>query len=90
MIRANFTFKGLSTIILCQSENKMEEIFKKFATKARIEINRIYFIYNGNKIDQKLKINQIINKIDQNREEINILVNEMPKKIVIFTTAFFC
>ena len=83
MIRANFTFKGLSYIILCQSEDKMEEIFKKFATKAQIEINRIYFIYNGNKIDEKLKVNQIINKIDQSRETINILANEINQSTII-------
>ena len=83
MIRANFAFKGLSYIILWQSEDKMEEIFKKFATKAQIEINRIYFIYNGNKIDEKLKMNQIINKIDQSRETINILANEINQSTII-------
>ena len=61
----------------------MEEIFKKFETKAQIEINRIYFIYNWNKIDEKLKVNQIINKIDQSRETINILANEINQSTII-------
>ena len=54
----------------------MKKIIQRFATKIQINNSKIFFIYNGNIINEELNDNKIINKEDKKRNEMNILVNE--------------
>ena len=82
MIEAIFIYEGQQIIIQCNLEDKMKDIINKFKSKIKEEDNNLYYIYNGNKINEELKFSQIIN----NKEEkiINILVykNENGKEII--------
>ena len=76
MSKVIFTFKGSKTIIQCLKDDKMKDICLKFTSKINININNIYCIYNGNIINMELKFNEIINRIDKDRNIMNILVYE--------------
>ena len=63
MAEALFIYKGETIIIQCNNlEDKMKDIFNKFKSKIRKEEsnNNLCYIYNGDKINENLKINQII------------------------------
>ena len=77
MAKVEFNYKGIITIMLCSEKDKMEEICKKYAIKSLLDINNLYFLYSGKKIDLQLEFEQIINKIDKERKIMSILVYEI-------------
>ena len=66
----NFYFSGELIKIQCKRNEYMKDIFSSYCIKASKNINDIYFLYNGQLINQELKLEQY-NKTDN---EINILV----------------
>ena len=62
-------------------EDKIEGIINKFKNIIKEENNSLCYIFNKDKINEALKLNQIIK--DKNEEKINILVynNNKNKKI---------
>ena len=70
-----FNYNGNLTIIQCNKEEKMKEIFNKFILKAQIDKNLITYIYSGNSnINEELKFEEIANQEDKLRNKMNILV----------------
>ena len=59
MAKVEFNYEGKTIIIQCQEEEKMEEIFNKFVSKIELDINNIYFLYSGNKINSQLTFSEI-------------------------------
>ena len=82
MSKVIFLFNRLEIIIQCNKNEKMKEIFKRFALKANLEINKIYFLYNGDKINEELKYNEVVNREDNERDTMSILVYETNKTII--------
>ena len=78
-----FLYKGQETKVQCNKQEKMADIFKKYESKVGINIANLFFIYNGNKINEELKFEEIINKSDINENIINILVYEKNQQIKI-------
>ena len=74
MSKVNFNYNGYDTTIQCKIGDKMEDIFKKFCTKVQIDINSVYFLYDGQQVNNKLTFEQSLNKNDKTRNEMNILV----------------
>ena len=58
--------------IQCNIEDKMKDIINKFKNKIQNENKNLFFIYNGDKINEELKFKQIINNKDM--KKISILV----------------
>ena len=83
MENAIFTFNGINTKIQCNKEDKMKDICIKFVNKIGIDINSIYFLYNGIQLNLDLILNQQINEIDRDKNEMNILVYEKLKSTII-------
>jgi hypothetical protein len=54
----------------------MKEIFEKFEIKANLENNSVFYLYNGNKLDKEMKLEEIIGNNDINND-INIIVNSI-------------
>ena len=75
MAKVIFNYKGIETIIQCNINDKIKDIYKRYETKIGINISKLFFIYNGNQINNNLKLNEIINEEDKKRNIINILVN---------------
>ena len=74
MINVIFTLKGMNTIIQCNKEDKLKDICNKYAHNMGIDINLIYFLYNGIILD--FDLNQQIDIIVKDKNEMNILVYE--------------
>ena len=49
MAKVIFSFNGIKTTVLCLKEDKMEDICLKYISKIDIDINSVYFLYDGNK-----------------------------------------
>ena len=81
MAKVIFSYKGIETEIQCNIIDKIKDIFKRYANKRGIDISKVYFIYNGNKINENKILNEIINEEDKRRNNMNILVNENIKTI---------
>ena len=74
MVEVIFIYEGQQIIIQCNNlEDKMKDIINKFKIKIeKEEDNNLFYIYNGDKINEKLELNKIIK--DKKEKKINILV----------------
>ena len=52
--KINFFYNQIKTVIEGGREEYMKDIFQKYSLETKKEINNLYFIYNGNLIDEKL------------------------------------
>jgi len=72
-----FQYNGQKIAIQCDIKDKFKDIIKKFFIKSQIQDdNNLFFLYDGNKIDENLTLEQIINKADKEKKELTILVEE--------------
>ena len=74
MAKVCFEYNGIKTFIQCSKEEKMSNICIKYAVKIQKNINSLYFLYNGIKINNELTFYEQANSFDKNRLEMNILV----------------
>ena len=70
-----FSYNGNKTLIQSDKNENMKDIWIKFSTKLNIDINKIYFLYNGDRLNEELKLMDITKGID--KKEIIILVNDI-------------
>ena len=76
MSEINFNYQTKITVIQRRIDDLMKDICQKFADKNQININEIYFIYNGNTINENYTFAQQANSEDNIRNKMNILVNK--------------
>ena len=76
MMKVNFIYKGQIIPVQCTKNVKMKEIFEKFEIKANLENNSVFYLYNGNKLDKDMKLEEILGNNDINND-INIIVNSI-------------
>ena len=81
--RIIFTFNGIKTTIQCNKNEKMRNILKRYATKIQIDINKVYLLYNGNKLDEELNFEELANKEDKLMNMMNIILYEINKSTII-------
>ena len=72
MTNVEFIYETQSYKIQCNSEERMKDIFQKFATKLGVDLNSLYFLYGGKVINEELILPQIIGSIP--KDTIKILV----------------
>ena len=77
MAQVTFNYNSRNLIILCEENETIRDICKKFAEKTKIDINSIYFIYSGKKININLTFSQCANDEDKQRKKMIILVNNI-------------
>ena len=68
MMKVNFIYKGQIIPVQCNKNVKMKEIFEKFEIKANLENNSVFYLYNGNKLDKDMKLEEIIGNNDINND----------------------
>ena len=80
MVEIIFILNEHETIFKGKPEEKMKEIFQKFALKESKNIDNLYFLYNGNKVNEELTLDQLINKseIIKNKIYINVKYKDKP------------
>ena len=82
MAKVIFNYNEMQTEIISNLNEKIEDLFKKYETKIGKDISKLYFIYNGNKINDNTILNEIINEEDKRNNIMNILVNEINETII--------
>ena len=60
----------------------MNDVIEKLKMKIDIEIDKIYLLYNGQKINIEMKIKDIINNEDKNNNEMNIIIYNINNTII--------
>jgi len=80
MFEALFYYNGNNTIVQCNLNDKMKDIFIRFSTKVEADINSLYFLYGGKKLEEELTLNENINKEDRELNKIKIIVNDIDKE----------
>ena len=80
MFEVAFNYNGVNTIIQCNLNDKMKEIFIKFGMKIEIDINSLYFLYEGKKLKEELTLEENINEEDKQLKKINIIVGKEEEK----------
>ena len=83
MAKAIFSYEGLKKIIQCLKEDKMKIICQKFSSEIEVDINSLYFLYDGIIIDYDLTFYELANINDKKRLEMNIDVNKNDYKVEI-------
>ena len=82
MIEIDFYYKGIKTTIQCNINDKVKNIIQKFSTKANIDINNLFFLYNGEQLDEELTFNDQASRQDKERKIMSILVHEECETII--------
>ena len=77
-IEIDFVYQGNKITILCSKKDLMKDIINKYSFKSKIEINSVYCLYAGDKIDENSLLEKIIRADDKNKKKIEILV--VPKE----------
>lgn len=81
MAKVEFQYENLNIMIQCQRKETMKDIFQKFANKAGIELNNLYFLYNGEKISNlNLTFEEQANTQDKNANKMNIIAFKYEKE----------
>ena len=75
-----FVYEGETKNIQCNKSAKMSSIFSNFRGKIKIDKDKkLYYLYNGKKINEELKYEDIVNNIDREKNQMTILVIEENK-----------
>jgi len=82
MVEIEFYFRGSITSIQSNFNDSMKKICMNFAQKVSIDLNNIFFCYNGNKINMNLKCSDVIKNLDKERKKMSIVVNEINDTII--------
>ena len=79
MNQIEFIYEGRTIIIERDLEDKMKDLFNKFANKAKLDLNDINFLYNGDILNDESKYNEI----NKGNNKITILVNDKRQKLFL-------
>ena len=94
MSEINFLYQSTETVIQCTKDDLMKDICQRFANKNTININDIYFIYNGSKVNENYTFDQQANTEDNTRNKMNILVykynNQEKNQNIIKSNEIIC
>ena len=74
MINALFKEEDKEVNIQCKLNERMKDIIKNYKSKAEKKNEKEYYLYNNCKIDEGLKLGEIIKNADKNVNKIIILV----------------
>ena len=88
MASISFQYNETLLVMQCKLEDKMKDIFDKYSCKTQKDRNSLYFLYSGEKIEEKKLLSEVIGNVEnKNLKEIKILVysenkQEIEPKIV--------
>jgi len=77
MATVEFIYNGTTTMIQCQTDEKMEDVIEKFLCKVQKEKGSIFFLYAGKTLDEDLTFNEAINIIDKPKNLMKIQAWEL-------------
>ena len=74
-----FVFENKKEVIKCDTNEKMNDIFKRIAMNIDKDINLLIFIYNGiilNPSESRIFL-QIANDLDKKRKKMQLLIKKI-------------
>ena len=74
MTEVEFILNGQSTIIQCNTSEKMLDIIKKYGTKALINLNELNFLYKGDQLKIDSTFEEVASNMDKERKKMSVLV----------------
>ena len=77
MTEVTFVYEGSPTIIQCNKEDKMNNICQKFASKMKVDVNNLIFLYGGDQVNKELKFEDQAVNIDKERQQMSIIVKNL-------------
>ena len=77
ILKAEFTFKSNVWFVMCNENDKFEDVCTSFTIKAETNLNNLIFLYRGININLSQIISSIISKFDKERNIISILVDDL-------------
>ena len=94
MAETIFNYKGVQTMIQCNIKDQLREINKKFLAKAEIEPDKIFFLYNGDRVNEELIFQELVKSSGKESNSITILVqdieNDIQKEYFIKSEEIIC
>ena len=84
-IDLSFNYKGFKTIIFCNASQKWKEVFDKYCNIVKIDINSVYFSYQGKEINEDLNIDLILNEVNKEIKNIDVhekIIKDSNKEII--------
>ena len=77
MLQVKFNYNGQEIKIQCKATERLKEVFQKYNSK--VNIDKVIYLYGGDKINEELKLEEIINQNDKNLNQIKIVVYDINK-----------
>ena len=76
-IQIEFSYDSANTILQCKSDEKLNNIFKNFKFKNKVEDKKLIYMHNDIALqNEELTFSEIENPLDKERNKMNILVIE--------------
>ena len=76
MAQVDFNYNNENTIIQCNDDDTMKSIINKYLIKCDKTNQNLYFLYNGQILNEELTFNKCANNLDRSRKKINLIVLE--------------
>ena len=74
-IEVEFNYEGKIINIQSKTDEKMEDIIKRFTSKIGKKKEELYFLYNGDMLNENLSFNSQSKENDTKRNKMSIIVN---------------
>ena len=74
MSKIIFIFNSIPTTIQCNEDDLMQNICQRFANKINIQLNNLFFLYDGKEINLHFTFNEQAKENDRQEGKMNILV----------------
>ena len=94
MAEVIFNYKGLQATIQCDIKDQLREIINKFITKVDTDPNKVYFLFNGAKVNEELTVQEMVKSSGKESNTFTILVeeieNDIPKEYFMKSEEIIC
>ena len=77
MAEITFNYEENDTPIQCNIDDKIKDIIVKFEGEKNKNKTKLYYLYNGNEINDELTFNEQANELDKNRKKMKIIVDNI-------------
>jgi len=80
MIQIEFEYVQEKIIIQARLDETFQKVIDRFIQKSQIQLNSVYFISNGNKINPEQSLESIMTDMDKQNQRMKVLVNKIEDK----------
>jgi len=83
-VNVTFSLDGANTVIQCNENDSLKDIFTKFLNKSLIDKSSLYCLYGGKVLSDELNqtYSEVANEEDKKEKKMNIIVTRNPTTLV--------